>query len=448
MSVSETLPAQDASRQILVVDDDATLRGLLMRQIENLGFSATGAGSMAEAREHIEADRPDMVLLDQRLPDADGVDALPELIAHCPVVVLTAYGSVNQAVGAVKAGAADYLTKPISPQMLELAIERVFDAARLRGEVGLLRREMRHRTRTALIGTSPQIERARARAQLLATTQTPVLILGEWGTGKRTLARFIHENGPRAERNFVEVQCARMDGNALLDELFGEAEPGLLESAAGGTLFLSDIARMPPGVQRRLAGSLETGRFTRRGSRREIALQVRVIAASGQPMAEISGEGGLVPELFYLLSAFTLELPPLRERKRDIPDLARELLERRTFALAQDKRLSKQTIKRLQAWQWPGNLRELRNVIERGIILSGNSRTIRPEHVEIGETVISGGAPDNAISVADEPTLERLGDRYLDMLLQKHGDNRREVARILDVSERSVYRMLARRRQE
>ena len=433
-------------QSILIVDDDAVLRRLLSRQIERLGFRPVGAGTLAEALAVLDTDPPDLVLLDQKLPDATSTDHLPDLAERCPVIVLTAHGSVDQAVGAVKAGAADYLTKPISPKMLELAVERVFEAARLRNEIGLLRREVTGREAAEIIGHTPQVQKLRERAKMLAETEMPVLINGESGVGKRAVARFIHENGPRADASFAELQCARTDGSNLIEEMFGAAAPGLLETARGGTLFLSDIGRMPQFAQRRLATALETGSFTRRGSAREIALQVRVIAATSQSLTELSGEKGLVPELFFILTAFTLDVAPLRDRRADIPDLANHFLTRRRFALGEEKVLAKRTLELLEKWSWPGNIRELRNVVERGIILSGATRTIRPEHVEIGQQVGFSKDQADSINVADEPTLDELRDRYLDLLLQRHDNNRRVVSKILGISERSLYRILSQRR--
>lgn len=437
-----------ARQTILVVDDDATLRRLLSRQIERLGFRTQDVATLSDTLKLLETDTPDLILLDQNLPDAKATEHLPELIQSCPVIVLTAYGSVEQAVGAIKAGAMDYLTKPISPKMLELAIERVFAATKLRNEVGLLRREMRSHVTAELVGNSPQLETLRKRAKVLAGIDTPVIITGELGTGKRTLARFIHAAGPRAEASFAELQCARLDGSNLLDELFGAAEPGLLELSRGGTLFLSDIGRMPQVVQRHLAAALETGTFSRRGSAREIRVQVRVIAATSQNISDLVARDALVPELFYFLSAFTLEVPPLRERRSDIPQLAEHFLSRRRFALGEEKVFSQKTIDLLRQWDWPGNLRELRNVVERGVILSGSSKIILPRHVELGQQVNAGFAQGEQLNVADEPSLDQLRDRYLEHLLSRHKNNRREVARILGISERSLYRILSQHRGE
>lgn len=437
---------QTGDKSILVVDDDTTLRRLLVRQVDRLGFHAAGAGTLAEALAAMETDQPDLILLDQQLPDAAGVEHLPELAQRCPVIVLTAHGSVNQAVDAVKAGAEDYLTKPISPQMLELALEKAFHAARLRDEVGLLRREACRQEEAELIGRTPQIEALRARATMLAETDTPVLVQGEFGAGKRTVARFIHNAGPRALAGFAEVQCARVEGGHLLDELFGAQEPGLLELVRGGTLFLSDIGRMPELVQRRLATTLETRQFQRRGSTRQLPLQARVIAGTSQSTAELVADNALVPELYYQLTAFTLDIPPLRDRRADIPRLAEHFLARRRFALSDEKTFSKKMIDHLKAWDWPGNLRELRNVVERGVILSGASKTMRPEHVELGEQLTYGAAQSTQIGVDDEPSLDALRDRYIDILLHRHDRNRRAVAAILGISERSLYRILSKSR--
>ena len=403
------------------------------------------SGVFCRARSSVlDTDPPDLMLLDQKLPDAIGTDHLSDLSARCPVVVLTAHGSVDQAVGAVKAGAADYLTKPISPRMLDLAIERVFESARLRNEVGLLRREVQAREAAELIGRTPQIETLRERAKMLAAADMAVLIQGESGAGKRTVARFIHDAGRGTGASFAELQCARIDGGHLLDELFGSTAPGLLEVARGGTLFLSDIGRMPQVVQRRLAVALERGSFARRGSTREYPLKVRIIAATSQTLAELAGDSGLVPELFYALTAFTLEVPPLRERRSDIPELANHFLERRRFALGEEKVLARKTIERLMQWDWPGNLRELRNVVERGVILSGGSTTILPSHVELGNQPRPGEGRKDWIGVADQPTLEELRNRYIQYLLNRHGQNRRVVAEILGISERNLYRLLSR----
>ncbi|RME34824.1 MAG: sigma-54-dependent Fis family transcriptional regulator [Gammaproteobacteria bacterium] len=437
---------QPAPARVLLVDDDATLGRLLARQLAGLGYTPEVAATAAEARAAVAAHRPDAVLLDQRLPDADGMDLVAELARVAPVVVLTAYGSVDQAVAAVRAGAADYLTKPITPAALELVLARVLEMARLRGELGRLRRAIGAQEPPELVGSSPEMVQLRRRASALAEGDVPALIAGEWGTGKRTVARFIHHQGPRRDGPFHQISCVEHSAETLMAELVGDEEPGLLELAAGGTLYLADIGRAPAAAQRQIAVIIESGAFARRGSAALQPLRARILAGVTLASGPVSGRREIVPELFFLLSGMTLEVPPLRQRRKDIPELAQNFLKRRSFARDRPKRLSSGALRRLCEWDWPGNLRELQGVIERAVILSGESPNILPRHVELN--AVRPGEPAGALDVSDEPDLDRLAERYLDLLLERHGGNRRRVARIMGISERSIYRMLSRRRDQ
>ena len=440
--------------RILVIEDDALLNQLICRQLQELGYTVDGVESLAEARRYLRRYEPDLILSDMRLPDSDGLADILQLGDAVPVIVLTAYGTVKNAVEAIKAGAADYLTKPVSPDELSITVQRVLETAALQADHQFCKARLKARTKgdSFMIGRSAALEEVKGLINAVAQSDMTVLVLGESGSGKELVARAIHDQSPRASRNFVAVDCCTLQENLFESELFGhekgaftgatQRKQGLIEGAAGGTLFLDEIGEIPPAIQAKLLRVLETGKFRRVGSTRDLTADVRIVAATNRDLAQMSDEGLFRADLYYRLEAFTIQTPPLRERREDIPDLVEHFIQNHDFSMRIRKRVSQEAMRKLIAYDWPGNVRELKNVVERAIILSGTSKTIASRHLTFRgcSQVASGFQLD--LPAASEPTLEELEVAYLKMLLNKHSGHRATVARIMGISERQVYRLI------
>jgi len=439
------------SRRILVVEDDTTLNRLLLDQLSRIGFTARGAGSRQQALEILEDFEPDIAILDMRLPDTEGLDFLPELHSACPVVILTAYGSIDQAVRAVKAGAAEYLIKPVSPASLELAVTRALENAELKRKAKFWQSKAKPDSGSRMIGSGPAFGKVQQMIGLVAQAETTVLIEGESGVGKELVAGAIHEQSLRADQHFVTIDCCTLQETLFESELFGHEKgaftgaerkkEGLIEVAELGTVFLDEIGEISPVIQAKLLRVLETGQFRRLGGTKDRIADVRFVAATNRSLQEMVEKGTFRSDLFYRLSGFNIQVPPLRKRKGDIVHLAMHFLETRKFQRNIKKVLAPATLKTLTAYNWPGNVRELKNVIERGILLSSNSPRILPEHVSLPKTANSS-VPAVDLSFDHEPTLDKVRDIYLAYLLEAHNGNRKEVAETLGISERNTYRLI------
>jgi DNA-binding NtrC family response regulator len=434
---------------ILVVEDDRLLNRLLLGEIKRMGYRAEGAANWSEARVHLARLEPSLIITDVRLPDANTMDVLPTLAGEHPVIVLTAYGTVQEAVAAMKAGAMEYLTKPINPDELELKIERALSTSTLRRDHQFCKARLRHDA-TLMVGSSPAMAKVQQLIDAVAATDATVLVLGESGVGKELVARAIHDRSPRAARNFVAVDCCTLQEKLFESELFGHEKgaftgadrqkPGLIEAAAGGTLFLDEIGEIDPTIQAKLLRVLETGQYRRLGGIKDLQANVRIVAATNRDLMQMSQEGRFRQDLYYRLSAFTLHIPPLRERLSDLPQLVEHILAHHEFARRYDKRVSPAALRLLASYDYPGNVRELRNMIERAVILSGASDEIRPEHFAIDGKV--GRPTEIEFSFDHEPSLNEIEKRYLEMLLAKHQGHRGQIASALGISERNVYRLL------
>ncbi|MCP4408579.1 MAG: sigma-54-dependent Fis family transcriptional regulator [Gammaproteobacteria bacterium] len=439
------------SLNALVVEDDKTLNRLLVDQLRRLGFETRGVVSRATALEMLEEFEPSLIVLDIRLPDTEEVEFIGELCEICPIVVLTAYGSIDQAVKAVKAGASEYLIKPASPQSIELAVNRALITAALRRSAVFWQAQARPLKVPNMVGVSKQYNVLRQTIELVAPADTTVLIEGESGVGKELVAEAIHELSPRADAPFVAVDCCTLHENLFESELFGHErgaftgadrrKDGLIEVAEKGTVFLDEIGEIIPTMQAKLLRVLETGIFRRLGGTKDFQANVRFVAATNSSLKGLVEEGKFRPDLFYRLSTFTIDVPPLRERRGDIEPIARHFLATRKFMRNFEKDFSVQALKALAGYAWPGNVRELRNVVERAVLLSGNLRTIQQGHISLPEDADRSG-PKVELSFDHEPTLEELRENYLIQLLETHQGNRREVARVLGVSERNTYRLI------
>jgi two-component system NtrC family response regulator len=439
-----------AKQHLLVIEDDHTLNQLLRHELKRLGYSVAGAESRAEAEAHLNRQGWDLILTDARLPDAHVMDFLPMVAGEYPVIVLTAFGSVQEAVSAMKAGAFAYLTKPINLDELELEVKRALGQDAMRRDHQFCKEKLRQRGDMA--GGSSALREVNRLIDAVAASDATVLIQGESGVGKELVARAIHDRGPRSARNFVAVDCCTLQEKLFESELFGHEKgaftgadrqkPGLIEAAEGGTLFLDEIGEVEPALQAKLLRVLETGQYRRVGSVKDLRSHARVVAATNRDLAKVSKEGGFRPDLYYRLSAFTLRIPPLRERREDIPDLVRHFLATRGFNRNVELRIAPAAMDRLLAYHYPGNIRELRNIIERAVILAADSGVIGPEHLAFEAD--NPNLPGFSLQFPAEPSLEEIERHYLEILTRKYSGHRGRIAQALGVSERNVYRLLER----
>lgn len=443
---------------LLVVEDDTVLNQLLVHQLIKAGYEVESAHNWSQAQAMLEPLAPDLVLLDLHLPDSSGLAPLAELAANRPVVMLTAYGSVHQAVEAMRLGAADYLIKPVNLDELELCIRRALDSTRLATQKEWMTgaRGGAHRS-DPLIGESAPMQRLRQLIRDVAQADVTVLIQGESGSGKELVAQALHQNSQRQGEAFVPIDCCTLQETLFESELFGHEKgaftgadrrkPGLIEAAARGSLFLDEIGEAGTPIQAKLLRFIETGRFRRVGSNLDLRADARVIAATNRDLRALSTQGSFRADLYYRLSTFVIEVPPLRERKGDVELLADHFLLKRSLSRGQGrKRLSASAVDRLDRYAWPGNVRELRNVIERAFIMAGSAERIGSEHLNLPDAgpAAASTAHEAGHWLEQEPTLESIERDYLVRLLAKYHGNRRRVAEVLGVSERTAYRMLER----
>lgn len=443
-------------KHLLLIEDDVTLRRLILQRLERADYAVTGVESWSEAKTALANLQPSLILLDVRLPDANGLEKLPKLKEIAPVIVITAFGSINDAVRAIRSGAIDYLIKPINPDTLEAVIERALETSSIRRSYEFLRDEARRKTPT-LIGSSPGLREVRKQIELLAPSQATVLILGESGVGKELVARAVHDASPRSAANFTAVDCATLQDTLFESELFGhergaftgadQKKEGLVEVSEGGTVFLDEIGDLPLSQQVKLLRVIETGRFRRVGGTRDIACDVRFVAATNRDLFAMSQDGSFRRDLYYRLSALVLDVPPLRDRRDDIVEIAELFIVTRSFDRQIDKVLTPEAAAVLQTYDWPGNARELRNVIERALLASRNEQDIKVEHLGLPQTVTDRAVASNPKSrvelrFTNEPTLDEVRNAYLRIVAERRKGNRSDIARTLGISERSVYRIL------
>lgn len=437
------------SPSILVVEDDIILNQVLVQTLRNANYYVEGVTCLAEARRYLTTHEPTLILLDGRLPDGSGLELL-EASNLPPVVLLTAYGSIREAVSAIKAGAAEYLVKPIDLGELELTIKRVLETIILRQDCQLYKSQIQNR-QSRMVGSSEALKKVHDLIRAVAPTDMSVLIQGESGVGKELVAAEIHKHSTRCERNYVPLDCCSLQEKLFESELFGHEKgsftgadrqkKGLIEGADGGTMFLDEIGEIEPAIQAKLLRVLETGRFRRLGGNKDLSADVRIVAATNCDLEKMSQQGTFRLDLFYRLSGLVITIPPLRERREDIPELVEHFLHNHRFSRRINKAIPTGTMKELVAYHWPGNVRELKNVVERSIILSGNKQTIGPEHLTFS-SAHNKKEVSFELSFDHEPTLQEIEQHYLKLLLSKYSGHRLRVAEALGVSERNTYRLL------
>lgn len=441
--------------KILVIEDDELLNQMVVHQLEGMGHTAFGVNSFAQAEEYLRQHEPSLIISDMRLPDGDCISQLPMLIESHSVIVLTAYGTVQNAVEAIQAGAAHYLTKPVSPDELTLTVQRVLKTAALEADHKFCKARIKAQNDKMpfMVGQSPALEQAKELIDAVAPSDMTVLILGESGSGKELVARAIHEQSNRSEKNFVAVDCCTLQENLFESELFGHEKgaftgangkkKGLIEGAAGGTLFLDEIGEIPPVIQAKLLRVLETGKFRRVGGTLDISSDVRIVAATNRDLKKMSETEDFRADLYYRLDAFSIYTPPLRERRDDIPFLVDHFIRTHNFSMCVKKTVAKEAMRKLIAYDWPGNVRELKNMVERAIILSRKSKIIRGQHLNLRGCEQSKNGFQLDIMHGVDPTLEEIEVSYLKLLLQKHAGHRTTIAQVMGISERHVYRLIS-----
>jgi len=453
----------DDHAQILIVEDDEGLRTLLAEEAEEAGARVTAAASAEDAAAQLQETPPDLIVSDLRLPGMSGMDLLREtrsLFVPPAFIVITAFGSISQAVEALKAGADDFLPKPLDFDHFRIVVERSLERRRLRREVKRMREWVGTDHFHGMIGASRPMRELFDQIRQVAGAQGPVLIVGESGVGKELVAQALHAEGPRANQPFRAVNCAGVPGELLESEFFGHKEgaftgaqadrEGLFQAADGGTLLLDEVTEMPMGLQAKLLRVLQEGTVRPVGGNREEPVDVRVLASTNRDLEEEIEEGRFREDLFYRLETFTLRVPPLRERGGDLDRLAAQFLKRyASQAEAEAETFSPETIERLRSYSFPGNVRELENAIERAVTFSSGEEVEvddLPSRIREHDASSSGGSDLGLSPLLSEtdglPSLEKVERRYIEFVLDRVDGNKRRASELLGISRRTLYRKL------
>ncbi|HWQ34042.1 MAG TPA: sigma-54 dependent transcriptional regulator [Blastocatellia bacterium] len=442
-------------RRVLIVEDDAVLRDTLARFLARVGYDAAAASDGRGALALLDESPPDVVLTDIHMPDVDGLELLAEVKTRYPdtiVIMMTAFSSIDTAVEAMRRGAEDYLSKPLQLADAQMSIERALERRSLRTRVAQLESQARERYQfSQIIGRSAAMQRVFQIIERVAPTGSTVLIQGRTGTGKELVARAIHFNSPRAKKPLVDINCGALPENLIESELFGhqkgaftganETKKGLFETAHGGTLFLDEVQALRPELQTRLLRALQERVIRRVGGRENIEVDVRVIAATNQDIAEAVRKGEFREDLYYRLNVVGIHLPDLRERREDIPLLVEHFLKRFAEANHQEpRRFSREAMRLLAGYDWPGNVRELQNAVEYALAIgTGPMLTIADLPPHISGIISSKGAPE---PVGEGRTLEEVERRHILRILEETGGNHVRAAEILGIDRRTLYRKL------
>jgi two-component system response regulator AtoC len=447
------------ARRILIVDDDPAIRALLSDYLTHDGTQTLEAESGASALATLARERPDLVLLDMRLPDADGLEVLDSIRAQSevPVVVITADSSSSRTIRAMQGGAYDYLVKPLELAQVGHVVDRALEHRRLSETVRALQDGLAPADPSdRIIGVSAPMQAVYKLVGRVAASDAPVLLTGETGTGKELVAETIHANSGRRRGPLVRVNCAALPETLLESELFGHEKgsftgaiarrKGRFELADGGTIFLDEVGELNLASQKKLLRVVQFGQFERVGGTVTLQVDVRIVAATNKVLTDEVQAGRFREDLFYRLNVVRIDLPPLRARRDDVPALVAHFLDMyRVAPGAPPTKISESAVKRLVAYDWPGNVRQLENVIQRAVVMSGG-RVIGPDDLDLS-------APTTARSDLDVPALVRdrvplkqvLGDLERDLIaeaLRQAAGNRSEAARSLGIYRRLLYQKM------
>src|SRR5258705_1720420 len=436
--------------KVLVVDDEPGVRFGIRDFLEQQGYEIEEAESCEDAQHLFRTSRPDIVIADYMLADGTALDLLPrlkEIDADIPLLVLTAHGSIDLAVRAIKEGAEQFLTKPIELPTLQVILQRLLEKQRNHHKQLASKSRQVRQAIDPFIGTSAAIRTLAAQAKRILTTESPVLILGETGSGNGVLARWLHQNSPRAEEAFVDLNCAGLSRELLETELFGHekgaftsatsSKQGLFEVAHRGTVFLDEVGDVDLQIQPKLLKVLEDKRFRRVGGVRDQQVDVRLIAATHQDLGQLVRQKKFRDDLYFRISTIPLSFPPLRNRTEDIPVVAQYLLDKVSTDLGRGQiQLEDDCLKALQAYAWPGNVRELRNVIERSVLLS------YVKSIGLKDLNFEGHANVGAATLDSRLTLLELEKLHIQRVLEEEAGRVEKAATRLGIPRSSLYQKL------
>ncbi len=458
------------SLNILIVDDEPLVRHSLSELLTLEGYSVTTADNGKQALEILRSYNIDLVISDIRMPEMDGVELLRQIkLDHedIPVILVTSYGSIENAVEAMKIGAYDYITKPIIDNEIRIMIQRLARQKELLEENVRLKAEIASGQKEGfvdIIGKDPKMQKIYSLIEAIAATRATVLIHGESGTGKRVIAHAIHQCNPQEkEKPFIEVSCGALTETLLESELFGHIKGaftgaikdkiGRFELADGGTIFLDEIDAFSPPLQVKLLRVLQEGDFERVGDTRTIKVDVRIIAATNQNLQDLIAKGRFRKDLYYRLNIINIEVPPLKERKGDIPLLVNDFIAKHAARIGKKiEGISQEAIDLLNAYDWPGNVRELENIIERGIILTRGREITAEDLPEFLRTpaqdpqneVMAGIPAANGNGLALKDALKAPEKDMIIKALDSNGWNRNEAAKTLGINRTTLYKKMLR----
>lgn len=442
--------------QILVVEDEQPFREFLEKKLTKEGYQVMAVGTGKEALSEIRHREYDVAILDISLPDKSGLEILKEiqdLQLGTECIMLTGYASVESAIEAMKIGAYDYLEKPAKIKEIKLVVNRAYEKCRMHREIHHIKEERKRAIQMyKMVGDSEAIEKVRTMVTKVARTDSSVLIEGESGTGKELVAREIHRLSNRWDASFISLDCGAIQESLFENELFGHAkgaytsanakQVGLVELADGGTLFIDEVGELEGGLQKKFLRFLESGEFRHLGDSKLRHVNVRVIAATNRTLKEMVEEGKFRQDLYYRLDVIKIQVPPLRDRKEDLPKLAEHFLKMSPLPQGKLKKIHPEVLDIFFKYRWPGNIRELKNVIERALILSGGDtitiEDIPPLYIE---------ESDDAIETMDVPSgdfknLSQIEREHIHRALLITDGNKTQAAKILGISLRSLYRKL------
>ena len=440
--------------RILLVDDEPGVRFGIREFLDVHGYDVEEAESCRDAQQIFRSLRPDIVIADYMLPDGTALDLLPrlrEIDSEIALLILTAHGSIDLAVRAIKEGAEQFLTKPLELPALHVILQRLLQKQRNHHKQLASKTRQVRQAINPFIGSSPAISSLAEQARKVLMTESPVLILGETGTGKGVLARWLHENSPRADEAFVDLNCAGLSRELLETELFGHekgaftsattSKQGLFEVAHRGTIFLDEIGDVDLQIQPKLLKVLEEQRFRRVGDVRDRQVDVRLIAATHQDLGELVRDKKFRDDLYFRVSTIPLAFPPLRERIQDIPILAEYMLEKFAVDLGRGEiRLEPDSIKALQSYSWPGNVRELRNVIERAVLLS------EQRSIKLRDLHFDGHARSRNVYLDSNLTLLEMEKQHIERVLREEAGRVEKSAKRLGIPRSSLYQKIKKHR--
>ena len=463
-------------KKILVVDDDPDIVLMLTDRLEALGYATLAAGDGQRALELLESEEPGLVLLDLQMPRMTGLEVLEQLAnqeqaasqprgatEHAilanrpPIIVMTAHGTIQSAVEAMKYGAADFLTKPLDIDHLTLRIQKALDREGLQRHVAVLREEVESRYGT-IVADTPAMASLIELTKRAADSDATVLLLGESGTGKELFARSIHQWSPRAERPFVVINCVALTETLLENELFGHEkgaftgattqQKGKVEMADDGTLFLDEIGDMAPDLQAKLLRLLQDREFHRVGGTRLVRVNIRVIAATNRDLSKAVKEGAFREDLFHRLNVISVSIPPLRERPEEIPRLAEVFLQRYTKEMGKPgMHLTLAALRTMRTYPWPGNVRELENAVARAVVL-GTGREIGPEHLRLPSDYEEEPQVREASDLSYHESMEHHRHFLIEQALKRAHGNQTKAAEALGLQRSYLARVLKQKQAE